>query len=117
MQAAEAWLPTSWKPPVGAEWKLVFDDRFDRDELGDGWRVTAGNWEIVDGTLRGSGAIVSTRGFPGGDEMGFQRMEFEAVTDVQTLDTLGTGDAATPQVGDIVAPRVARIEKAAGPPY
>ena len=28
-------------------------------------------------------------------------MEFEAVTDVQTLDMLGTEDAATPQVGDI----------------
>ena len=100
--AGAAAVPTSTRTPsVGAEWKLVFEDRFDRDELGDGWRVTAGKWEIVDGTLRGSGAIVSTRGFPGGDEMGFQRMEFEAVTDVQTLDILGTGDAATHQVGDI----------------
>ena len=99
--AAAVVATSTRKPPEEAEWRLVFVDNVDRGELGDGWRVTAGNWEIVDGTLRGSGAIVSTRGFPGGDEMGFQRMEFEAVTDVQILDVLGTEDAATPQVGDI----------------
>ena len=89
------------KPPKEAEWELVFEDRFDREELGDGWRVTEGKWQIIDGALRGSGWIVSTRGFPGGDEVGFQRMEFEAVTDIKAFDVLGTGTDAAPQIGDM----------------
>ncbi|MCA1808758.1 MAG: DUF4838 domain-containing protein, partial [Lentisphaerae bacterium] len=100
--AGTASLPTSdLKPPKDAAWTLVFEDRFDREELGDGWRVADGEWRIVDGALCGSGWIVSTRGFPGGDDPGFQRMEFEAVTDVQTLDLPGMGSGGAPQVGDM----------------
>lgn len=96
-----ATVDTASLQAASAKWELVFEDSFDRDELGDNWRVASGEWEIVDGALRGSGAIVSTLGFPGGDTTGFQRLEFEAVTDVETLDTLGTNTDGPPQVGDM----------------
>jgi len=68
-----------------AGWKLAFRDDFKRKELGPDWIVFEGKWEIEDGWLRGSGTLVSARGFPPGDAVGFQRIELEAVTDVQPI--------------------------------
>jgi hypothetical protein len=41
-------------PPEGG--KLVFEDHFDRSELGDRWLDTGGGYRIVDGELRAKGA-------------------------------------------------------------
>lgn len=68
-----------------AGWELFFEDKFDRDELGDDWTALEGDWKIVDGALRGSGTLISTRGIPNEEPMGFQRMEFEAVSDVKPI--------------------------------
>jgi hypothetical protein len=38
----------------------------------------AGEWKVQDGALQGMGTILSARGFPGDDAVGFQRMEFRA---------------------------------------
>jgi Domain of unknown function (DUF4838) len=60
-----------------AGWQLAFRDDFKRKELGDDWRALEGDWLIKDGVLQGSGTLISTRGFPDGDAVGFQRMEFD----------------------------------------
>ncbi|MFN2352656.1 MAG: DUF4838 domain-containing protein [Kiritimatiellia bacterium] len=69
---------------IADDWELVFSDNFEREALGDDWELVDGAWEIVDGCLRGTGVLVSSRGFPGG----FQRLEFEAMADVQAVDAL-----------------------------
>lgn len=49
-----------------AEWKLVFEDNFDRDELGDAWFIRSGRATLVDGRLflDGHGAtLMPNRGF------------------------------------------------------
>jgi len=84
-----------------AGWELVFSDEFDRNNLGDGWTVLEGNWTVEDGALRGSGTLVSSRGFPGGNAVGYLRMEFEAVTDVRSIDFLGKGATAGTRISDL----------------
>jgi len=68
-----------------AGWKPAFRDDFDRDRLGKDWVVFEGKWKIEDGWLRGSGTLVSAKGCPPGDAAGFQRIEFDAVTDVRPI--------------------------------
>lgn len=69
---------------ISDEWQLVFSDNFEREELGEGWQVVNGEWQIEDGCLRGTGILISAEGFPGG----FQRLEFEAMADVRPVDAL-----------------------------
>ena len=38
-------------PPANSD--VALEDAFDRDELGEGWNSTTGDWKIVDGVLRG----------------------------------------------------------------
>jgi Domain of unknown function (DUF4838) len=74
-----------------AGWELAFQDNFDRAKLGDNWKPVDGKWTVRNGALHGSGILVSARGFPGKGAVGYQRMEFEAVTDVKEKDgTPGT---------------------------
>jgi len=43
-------------PPAPAKpepWKLVFEDKFDRDQPGEGWRVLSGKWSLEDRRLHG----------------------------------------------------------------
>ena len=55
-------------------WKLVFEDNFDRAEVGENWKVLKGDWQIEKGKLLGKGGeLLCTLPFPGG-----QRMEYEA---------------------------------------
>lgn len=42
----------SGNPPANSD--LALEDSFDRDELGEGWKVNNGDWQIVNGSLRGS---------------------------------------------------------------
>jgi hypothetical protein len=59
-------------------WTLAFSDDFQRDELGDDWKIIAGDWRIEDGNLvcgTGHSEIVINKTFPG-----CQRIEFQAVT-------------------------------------
>lgn len=63
-----------------AGWELVLQDTFDRDELGDTWDVVAGNWRVENGALHGQGALLTAQGIPGGDAIGFQRLEFKVAT-------------------------------------
>ncbi|MCA1810094.1 MAG: hypothetical protein ABR497_06935 [Kiritimatiellia bacterium] len=66
-------------------WKLLFHDDFNRKELGEDWQVVNGEWEIVDGALRGSGTLLTSKGIPADYPPGFQRIEYKAVTDVQPI--------------------------------
>ena len=61
-------------------WHLVFQDDFERKELGDKWTIIDGKWSVADGSLIGSGTLISTKGFPADKTAGFQRLEFEAAT-------------------------------------
>ncbi len=88
--------------PDAAGWELVFEDDFDRDELGEDWEVVSGNWKVEDGYLQGSGTLISSRGFPGRERENdtialpgeaspaFQRLEFEAQSDVDPILMPGT---------------------------
>ena len=66
-------------------WTLLFSDDFKRPELGKDWTVVNGSWNITNGCLRGSGTLISTWGIPKEHPPGFQRLEFEAATDVQPI--------------------------------
>ena len=60
------------------EWTLAYSDDFERDELGDDWKIIAGEWRVEDGKLvcgNGHSEIVINKTFSG-----CQRMEFEAMT-------------------------------------
>ena len=55
-------------------WKQVFQDDFERAELGSMWKIIRGNWRIVNGALSGRGdAIYINCRFPGD-----QKLEFDA---------------------------------------
>ena len=76
-----ATAPSKLKSGKEAAWRLVFHDRFDRAELGAHWKILDGQWSIDKGALVTTGGVLaSARGFPG-----FQRVEFEAVTDVKPV--------------------------------
>jgi len=67
-------------PPAEAtrEWTLVFSDDFERDDLGENWRVLHGEWRIEGGKLvcsSGHSEVVINQPFPG-----CQRIEFDAMT-------------------------------------
>ena len=36
-----------------ADWIVLFEDDFERSELGDSWQVVNGNWTIENGVARG----------------------------------------------------------------
>lgn len=95
-----------------AGWELVFTDTFDRDELGEDWKVVDGAWELKDGQLVGTGTVMTTRGFPGpelhrqipgGAPPGYIRLEFEARTDVQGLQLLPGSAPPKVSVSDLSA--------------
>jgi len=65
-------------PESTRKWDLAFSDDFERDQLGDDWKVLVGEWRTEGGKLVSTGShaeIVITRKFPG-----CQRLEFEAMT-------------------------------------
>ena len=72
-------------PAEEAGWELAFSDAFEREALGKDWIVAEGKWTVADGCLRGSGTLVTAKGYPAGSAVGFQRIEFDAVTDVQPI--------------------------------
>ena len=71
---------TKLREAKAAGWHLVFQDDFDREELGDKWTIIDGKWSVADGSLTGSGTLISTKGLPADNTAGFQRLEFEAAT-------------------------------------
>ena len=82
-------------------WQLAFEDNFDREELGENWTVVDGKWKIQDGDLRGFGTLILAQEFPCGDTIGFQRLEFEAVTDVHPMIFFENKPKPTVVVGDM----------------
>ena len=38
--------------PDTSKWKVVFSDKFDRDKVGDRWKVAHGDWTVEDGVLK-----------------------------------------------------------------
>ncbi|MFC1454296.1 hypothetical protein ACFLQL_03855, partial [Verrucomicrobiota bacterium] len=80
------------------QWKLVFSDDFERDELGDAWNPLQGVWKIQDGCLRGAGTLVSSQPIVKGDKPQCLRMEFDATTDVKPFIFEILKDEPTPEV-------------------
>ncbi len=88
-------------PAEEAGWELAFSDDFDRDELGANWEVVDGKWVIQEGCLRGSGALISARGYPGDRALASQRMEFEVTTDVKVMALSKKGVQLKPRISDL----------------
>ena len=61
--------------PARADWKLAFNDDFERPRVGGDWMVSDGQWSIEDGWLTGNGEILCVLqfGVP-------QRLEYDART-------------------------------------
>ena len=102
-------------PAADDGWDLVFSDDFNRAELGGDWQVVDGNWTIENGSLAGSGAIVSSRGFPAGHPAGFLRLEFEAVTNVKPFILMPGGPPPVVSVSDMSSFIHAQPPETAGP--
>ena len=88
-------------PAAEAGWRLVLHDRFQRNSLGANWQALDGKWTVSDGFLRGSGTLISTRGFPGGGSAGFVRMEFEAFTDQKPAVLLNKASKSKGRASDM----------------
>jgi hypothetical protein len=68
-------------PKSTRQWDLAFSDDFERDQLGDDWKVLFGEWHIEAGKLVATGGhaeIAITKKFPG-----CQRIEFDAMTNAE----------------------------------
>jgi len=89
------------KSAEDAGWTLIFSDDFDREELGTDWVAVDGDWTIKDNSLRGSGTLLSAKGFPGDSTQGFLRLEFEATTDVKPIIFFPDRPPPEVSVGDI----------------
>ncbi len=87
-----------YKPAEESGWVLVFEDNFDRDELGEDWVAAKGNFGIKNGNLSGSGVIFIDRGFPDEYPFGFQRIEVRAKATAAGLAFL---PGARPTVSDL----------------
>lgn len=88
-------------PAEEAGWTLVFSDDFDRDEIGDAWEIVSGSWEIEEGSLRGSGTLITASSLAQDDAEGYFRLEFEAATDVQPFILLPGAPPPEVTVSDI----------------
>ncbi|MFC1454325.1 hypothetical protein ACFLQL_04000 [Verrucomicrobiota bacterium] len=84
-----------------AGWTLLFSDDFKRNELGKDWLVVNGDWKVENGYLRGSGTLMLAKGIPADYPPGYQRLEFEAVTDVQPIIFFKDKPKPKVSVGDI----------------
>ncbi len=98
--AADATEDGQKTPTLAAtdSWKLVFEDDFQRDELGDSWEILKGQWAISEGRLvsKSPGATIS----PARDFSGLQKVVFEvAATSPDTFDFLQEG--GEPAVSDL----------------
>lgn len=67
-------------------WELIYHDTFGRKDLGENWKAIDGKWAIVGGLLHGDGTLISTQGYPANGPAGYQRLEFEAVSNIRGLD-------------------------------
>jgi len=85
---------------ISSGWELVFQDDFERNELGKGWIPINGEWTVKDGYLRGSGTIISDEVMPNG-VVGYQRMEFDAISDVKPLVLFKDKPASKVTPGDM----------------
>jgi|LSQX01.3.fsa_nt_gb hypothetical protein len=71
------------------EWTLVFEDTFDRSELGPDWTILAGSWTLQDGILHsdiGQSELLLARPLSG-----MQRIEFEIRSDDEMLSDFSAG--------------------------
>ena len=81
------------------DWKLVFSDDFERDGLGEHWRVLSGKWRISDGKLA-CGDVSENVILLAGEYPGYQRVTFEAVTDAERPCDLSTFIHSGPSATD-----------------
>lgn len=80
-------FPTASLAEVDSKWELVFEDSFERDQIGGNWIVVDGDWTVEGDHLEGSGILVSEKlypdeskrdpGLPGEHSPGFHRLEIE----------------------------------------
>jgi hypothetical protein len=84
-----------------AGWTLLFSDDFKRAELGKDWIAVDGEWKVENGYMRGSGTLISAKGIPADYPPGYQRLEFEAATDVQPIIFFKDKPKPKVMVGDL----------------
>ena len=70
-------------------WQLQFKDDFARTELGPGWEVLEGQWQVNNGSVSGCGILLCTRRFAGE-----QRVEYTARAHQAEAAVLGLNLAA-----------------------
>ena len=73
----EIFYPSSPRKTVSnnnkGAWKLVFEDNFNRKDLGKNWKIIHGNWKIENNSLSGRGdAIYINKKFPGDQKLCFE---------------------------------------------
>lgn len=81
------------------DWKLVFSDDFQRDELGDNWRSLTGKWHIADGKLT-CGKVSENKILLKNKVAGFQRVTFDAATNDKRPCDLSTFIHSGPEAVD-----------------
>ncbi len=86
-------------PAEEAGWAPLFVDDFDRDELGDHWEIEEGQWTVDGGYLRGDGILFSAAGLPDG-QVGYLRMEFDVMTDLEAVQMSPDSPPAVPSPND-----------------
>lgn len=95
------WDKATFADALASGWELVFEDDFDRSQLGDMWQVIEGDWRVENGSLIGSGTIASSVGFPSDHPAGYLRLEFDVTSYVEASALLTADDEeATTAVSD-----------------
>ncbi|MHC4874271.1 MAG: DUF4838 domain-containing protein [Planctomycetota bacterium] len=86
--------------PDKTSWKLAFEDDFKGNKLSKAWRIERGEWEVSEGYLRGSGIMISSRGFPEDGRRGNQKLEMKVSTDIKPMHLIETQSFPKVQLED-----------------
>lgn len=80
-------------PAADSDWRLVWEDNFDRAEVGDGWKVGKGA-SIVDGRMRMVGTVwaMTTRSFEADVRLEFDAWALDGIAPCDLSATLGSGE-------------------------
>ena len=93
--------PEKVTPAEESGWELTFSDNFDRNELGNEWEAFEGVWTVKDGALHGAGTLISNSDALRAKKGDYQRFEFEATADVESILTFPGKPAPNIDVCDV----------------